>query len=145
MFIKFLNLIVDVDNVMLDLGDPSRAYYAVIIGTVPICYRFDSVLFGPRFIFFFVCTYFASGFDAIYESLFLPLHISTLPPNSLVVDQVYQSCVVTFSEHETWVYLIFLDILDFNVIFLWIGYIPIILFWIFIPRLWPSQLWVCEG
>lgn len=46
----------------------------------------------------------------------MPICASTFIGNSLMMDRVYQSCVVSFSGHETWVDLIILDIVDLDVI-----------------------------
>lgn len=67
-------------------------------------------------IFSYVFAYFTSSIDSICESLIVPICSSTLVDNSLLVDQVYRSCVVTLLRHNTWVDLIILDMVDFNVI-----------------------------
>ena len=42
--------------------------------------------------------------------------VSTLIGDSLVVDQFYRSCVVTINDVDTYADLIFLDMMDFDVI-----------------------------
>lgn len=45
--------------------------------------------------------YFSLGFDSVCEHLNVLICISILVGDSLVVDQVYKSLVVTFVGHET--------------------------------------------
>lgn len=46
----------------------------------------------------------------------MPFHISTFIGDSLVVDKVYLSSIVTFIDCETWVNSIVLDMVNFGVI-----------------------------
>lgn len=50
----------------------------------------------------------------MFEFLDLPIFVSTPIGYPLVVDQVYQSYVVTFLRHETRVDLIILDTVNFD-------------------------------
>ncbi|XP_070056780.1 uncharacterized protein [Nicotiana tomentosiformis] len=54
--------------------------------------------------------------DVSRESLGAPLCVSTLVGDSVIVDRVYQSCIVTFCGHETRAGLLLLDMNDFEVI-----------------------------
>ncbi|XP_070026062.1 uncharacterized protein [Nicotiana sylvestris] len=54
--------------------------------------------------------------DIPRESLGTPIHVSTLVGNSIVVDRIYRSCVVTFCGFETRTNLLLLDMTDFEVI-----------------------------
>ena len=45
-----------------------------------------------------------------------PLRVSTLVGDSLVVDQVFRSCVVTIQRQDTRIDLILLDMVDFDLI-----------------------------
>lgn len=54
------------------------------------------VLFYPSFIFSYVLAYFPLGFDMMCESMAVLICISTILGNSIVVDQVHQSCVVPY-------------------------------------------------
>ena len=60
--------------------------------------------------------YFASGFDSVTEPLSMPIHVSTPVGDSLMVDQVHQSCVVIFAERDTLIDLVVLDMINFDVI-----------------------------
>ena len=61
-------------------------------------------------------TYFTLGFDFSSEPLAMPIHVLTPEGDSLVVDQVYQSCVVTFARHDILVDFLVLDMVNFDVI-----------------------------
>ncbi|XP_070054943.1 uncharacterized protein [Nicotiana tomentosiformis] len=50
------------------------------------------------------------------ESLGVPIYVSMPVGNSVVVDQVYLSCIVTFCGYETKENLLMLDMTDFEVI-----------------------------
>ena len=60
--------------------------------------------------------YFTSHLGISSELLEVPLRVSTPVGDSSVVDQVYRSCVVTIQGLDTQVDLIFLYLLDFDVI-----------------------------
>lgn len=47
------------------------------------------MLYDLGLTFFYVSSYFALGFDSIYETLVMPIHVSTFLGDSLVVDRVY--------------------------------------------------------
>ena len=61
-------------------------------------------------------TYFASSLDISCESLDLPIHDSNLVGDSIVVDRVYQLCIVTLMGYDTHSDLKVLDMIDFDVI-----------------------------
>lgn len=46
----------------------------------------------------------------------MPSRVLTFAGESLVVDQVYRSCLITIHGCDTWADLIVLDVLDFDVI-----------------------------
>lgn len=82
-----LSIIVNVVNPMIFLGKLN----VVIIDIVLVCHCPSLIFFDPRCIFSNVSTYFATGIDAICESIAFPIHVSTLVGDSLVVDRVYRS------------------------------------------------------
>lgn len=91
----------------------------MIVGIIPIYFRStDSVLFDPRSTFFYMSTYFSFSSNFISEPLVMPSYVSTLVGDSLKLDRVYRSCIVTFHGCETLVDLFILNMVDFNVIFL---------------------------
>lgn len=61
------------------------------------------MLFDPELTFSFVSVYFSLGFDSISEIFSMPIHISTPVGDYLVVNQMYQSYIMTFSGRKTWV------------------------------------------
>ena len=74
---------------------------SVITGIVPVCHRDASVLFDPGSTYSYVSSYFASYLGVSRDSLSSPVYMSTLVGNYVVVDQIYQFCVVTFCGFET--------------------------------------------
>ena len=61
-------------------------------------------------------TYFAAKFDMICDSMTVPIRVSTPVGKPLVVDRVYRSCLVSLAGYDTWVDLIILGMVDFDVI-----------------------------
>lgn len=59
---------------------------------------------------------YAHFMDISRESLGTPIYVSTPTGDYLVVDRIYQSCVVTFYGYETREDLLLLDMNDFEVI-----------------------------
>ena len=74
------------------------------------------MLFDPGSTFFYVSTYFAAKFDMICDSMTVPIRVSTPVGKPLVVDRVYRSCLVSLAGYDTWVDLIILGMVDFDVI-----------------------------
>ncbi|XP_070020658.1 uncharacterized protein [Nicotiana sylvestris] len=67
------------------------------------------------YLFIYVISVF-SFLDIPCKSLGTPVHVSTNVGDFVVVDQIYQSCVVTFCGFETIADLLLLDMTDFEVI-----------------------------
>ncbi|XP_070020198.1 uncharacterized protein [Nicotiana sylvestris] len=88
----------------------------VITGTISVCGRDASILFDPGFMYSYVSYLFAHFLDIPRESLVTPVNVSTPMGDSLVVDRIYQSCVVTFCGYETRADLLLLDMINFEVI-----------------------------
>ena len=63
---------------------------------IVIYFRPASILFDFGSTFSYVSIYFTLGFYSITEPLVMPIRVSILVGDSLVVDWVYYSCVVTF-------------------------------------------------
>ena len=74
------------------------------------------MLFDPGSTFSYVSTYFAAEFDMLCDSMAVPIRVSTLVGEPLVVDQVYQSYLVSLAVYDTWVDLTILGMVDFDVI-----------------------------
>ncbi|XP_070005711.1 uncharacterized protein [Nicotiana sylvestris] len=89
---------------------------AVITGIISIGGRDASVLFDPGSTYLYVSSLFARFLVISPEPLGTLVHVSTLVGDSMVVDRIYQSCVVTFYGFETRSDLMLLDMIDFQVI-----------------------------
>ncbi|MCF8701934.1 hypothetical protein L3054_11165, partial [Corynebacterium sp. MC-10] len=94
----------------------AEASNVVIIGIIPVCHRSASVLFDPGSTYSYVSSYFSSEFNLLCDRMPIPIHVSTLVGEPLVVDRVYRSCLVSLSGYDTWVDMIILDMVDFDVI-----------------------------
>lgn len=83
---RLLSLVVVMVSVMVSLGDLRQS---PMMQLLQVLSQFSILLL--------ICypIYFASCFDDTYESLILPIYVSTLVKDFLAVDQKYQSCIVT--------------------------------------------------
>ncbi|XP_070028673.1 uncharacterized protein [Nicotiana sylvestris] len=88
----------------------------VIIGTISVCSRDASVLFDPGSTYSYMSSYFASHLVVSRDSLSVHVYVSTPIGDSIIVDHVYHSCVVTIGSLETSVDLLFLNMVNFDVI-----------------------------
>ena len=89
---------------------------AVIIGNLLVCDCMASVLFDPGSTFSYVSSAFATGHNLNCESLDMAIRVSTLVGESVIVEKVYRSCLVTFVGSNTYVDLVILEMIDFDVI-----------------------------
>ncbi|XP_019228487.1 PREDICTED: uncharacterized protein LOC109209634, partial [Nicotiana attenuata] len=78
--------------------------------------RYASVLFDPASTYSYVSPLFARFLVISSEPLGTPVHVSTPVGDSMVVDRIYRSCVVTFCGFKTRADLLLLDMIDFEVI-----------------------------
>ncbi|WMV08847.1 hypothetical protein MTR67_002232, partial [Solanum verrucosum] len=88
----------------------------VITGTLLVCDRMASVLFDPGSTFSYASSLFATGLDLHCDFLDMPIRVSIPVGEFVIVEKVYRSCLVTFVGGETYVDLIILDMVDFDVI-----------------------------
>ncbi|XP_070007953.1 uncharacterized protein [Nicotiana sylvestris] len=88
----------------------------VITGIISVCGRDASALFDLGFTYSYVLSLFARFLVIIPEPLDTPVHVSTPVGDSMVVDWIYRSCVVTFYGFETRADLMLLDMINFEVI-----------------------------
>ncbi|XP_070041293.1 uncharacterized protein [Nicotiana tomentosiformis] len=106
-------------------GAPSRFYTflakpdavasdVVITDIIPVCGRAASVLFDPRSTYSYVSSMLAHFLDVPHESLVTPIYVSTPVGDSVFVDRIYRSYVVTFCGYETRADLLLLDMTDFE-------------------------------
>ena len=89
---------------------------AVITGNLLVSDCMASVLFEPGSTFSYVSSSFASGLNLHCELLVIPIRVSTPVGESVIVEKVYRSCLVTFMGSNTHVDLVILEMVDFNVI-----------------------------
>nr|XP_033511627.1 uncharacterized protein LOC117276389 [Nicotiana tomentosiformis] len=82
----------------------------------PVSHRDASVLFDLGSTYSYVSSLFSPYLDVSCESLGVPIFVSTPVGDSIVVDQVYRSRVVTFYGYETGVNLLLLDMTVFELI-----------------------------
>ena len=88
----------------------------VITSNLLVCDCMASVLFDPGSIFSYVSSSFAIGLDLYCDLLDMPIRVSTLVGESVIVEKVYRSCLVTFVGSNTHVDFIILEMVDFDVI-----------------------------
>ena len=69
---------------------------AVITGNLLVCDCMASVLFDPGSTFSYVCSSFSTSLDLYCDFLDMPIRVSTPVGDSVVVEKVYRSCLVTF-------------------------------------------------
>ncbi|XP_070034443.1 uncharacterized protein [Nicotiana tomentosiformis] len=88
----------------------------MITGIVSVCDSDASALFDPGSTYSYVSSYFARYMDMNYESLVSSVHVSTPVGDTIIVDRIYRSCVVTIEGLKTRVDLLLLSMVDFDVI-----------------------------
>ncbi|XP_070032522.1 uncharacterized protein [Nicotiana tomentosiformis] len=84
---------------------------AVITGILSLYHIDGFMLFDPVSTYSYVSSYFASHLSVRHDSL---VSVSTLTGDSIVVDWVYRSCVVTINDFDTIVDLLLLNMVDFK-------------------------------
>ena len=89
---------------------------AVITGNLLVCDCMASVLFDHGSTFSYVSFSFTTGLDLHCDLLDMPIRVSTHVGESLIVEKVYRSCLVTFVGRNTHVDLIILEMVGFDVI-----------------------------
>ena len=76
----------------------------------------DFVSFDSGYTFSYVSSLLFAGLDLYCDFLDIPIRVSTTVGESVIVVKVYRSCLVTFVGSNTYVDLIILDMVDFDVI-----------------------------
>ncbi|XP_070032496.1 uncharacterized protein [Nicotiana tomentosiformis] len=97
---------------------PAQSSYRapLVQGIVSVCHRDASVLFDPGSTYSYVSSYFARCLDTPCDSLVMHIHVSISVGDSIIVNHMYQSCVVTIVGLETRVDLLLLSMVDFDMI-----------------------------
>ncbi|XP_070024843.1 uncharacterized protein [Nicotiana sylvestris] len=89
---------------------------SVITCIILVSHREASVLFNPGSTYSYVSSYFAPHLGTARETLSSPVYVSTPVRDSLVLDRVYRSCLVTIRGFDTRADLLLLDMVDFDII-----------------------------
>ncbi|XP_070020687.1 uncharacterized protein [Nicotiana sylvestris] len=108
-------------------GDQARYYVlparteavasdSIITCIVQVCHRDASVLFDSSSTYFYMSSYFSMHLGVSWDSLSSPIYVSTPMGDSLVVDHVYQSYLITPSGFKIRADLLLLSMVDFDVI-----------------------------
>ncbi|XP_070046724.1 uncharacterized protein [Nicotiana tomentosiformis] len=90
--------------------------HVVITSIFPVYHRDALALFDPGSTYFYVSSYFASYLIVPHDYLSAPVYVSMLVGDSIVVDHIYRSCVVSIESLEKSVNVLLLDMMDFDVI-----------------------------
>lgn len=88
----------------------------IIVGMVLVSHHLALVLFDPGCTYSYVSADFTSHINIMCESFTEPICVFTWVGKSLVMNRVYQGCIVTFMGRDTVADLVLLDIVGFNVI-----------------------------
>ncbi|XP_070022857.1 uncharacterized protein [Nicotiana sylvestris] len=89
---------------------------AVITGIIFVYGRYDFVLFDPGSTYSYMLSLFARFLVIPPQPLGTPVPVFTSVGDSVVVDRIYWSCMVTFCGFKTRANLLLLDMIDFEVI-----------------------------
>ncbi|XP_070035584.1 uncharacterized protein [Nicotiana tomentosiformis] len=89
---------------------------AMITGIISICGRDASILFDPGSTYSYVSSLFSHFMGVPREPLGDPVYVSTPVSDSVVVDRIYWSYIVTYCGYETRADLLLLDMTDFEVV-----------------------------
>ena len=81
-----------------------------------VCDCMAFVLFDPGSTFSYVSSSFATVLNLHCELLDIPIRVSTPVGESVIVEKVYRSCLVTFMGRNPHVDLVILEMVDFDVI-----------------------------
>ena len=102
--------------VMLSLGGLKRRHLMLLSQVIFWFGCMASVLFDPGSTFSYVSSSFATGLNLHCELLDMPIRVSTPVGESVIVEKVYRSCLVTFVGSNTYVDLVISEMVDFDVI-----------------------------
>ena len=106
-------------------------------GTTSVQGQSITTLFDPGSTYSYVSAFHVTGWDLACDSIDIHVNVSTPVRDSVVVDRVYRSCLVTFMGYDTCVDLIILDMVDFDIILGMSWLSPIMQSLTFTPRQSP--------
>ncbi|XP_070042822.1 uncharacterized protein [Nicotiana tomentosiformis] len=89
---------------------------AVVTCIISVCHKDASALFDLCSTYSYVSSYFASCLDMPRGFVDAPMHVSTHVGDFIMVDRVYQSCVVAIYGFDMREDFLLLDMVDFDVI-----------------------------
>lgn len=93
----------------------AEASNTIITGIILVCRYPSFTLFNPSFIYLYVFYYYVSWLG-FFQALSVPMCLATPTGDSLVVDYVYRSFIMTIQEYDTQVDIIMVNMVDFHVI-----------------------------
>ena len=79
----------------------AKTSYIVITCTILICDRMNNVLVDPGYIYFYVSTRFVVAVARICYILYVPIHVSILVGNFVIVNHAYRGCPILL-----WVFIL---------------------------------------
>ena len=85
--------------------------------TLLVCDHMASVIFDRRSIFSLVSSSVSTSHDLHCYLFDMPIRVSTLVSESLIVEKVYGYCLMNLVKRNTYVDLIILEMVDFDIIF----------------------------
>ena len=106
----------------------ARASNTVVTGTLTICSKRALVLFDSGATHSFVSPSFALCLDRRFDVLKSPLTVLTPVGEVYLINRLLSGCEVRIGDETLLVDLVELEILEFDVIWAWIGYLLIMQF-----------------
>lgn len=94
----------------------AKTFDFLITCTLLVCDQLASELFNRESTFSYVSSLLASGLDFYCLLLDMPIYVSTFVSESVLIEKVYRSCLVSFVGRKTYVDLIILEIVNFDII-----------------------------
>lgn len=90
--------------------------YTITIGVFLVCHYPTLVLFDLGSTYSYISVFYASRLVLAFEPLIVPMHVSTIIGDSLIVNNLYRFRIVIIWEYYPKDYLIVLDMVNFDVI-----------------------------
>ncbi|XP_070047099.1 uncharacterized protein [Nicotiana tomentosiformis] len=94
----------------------TEASDAMVTCIISFCGKNASVLFDPGYTYSYVSSLFAYFLGISREYLGTPVYVSTPMGDFVIMDWIYQSCIITLCGYETSADLLLLEMTDFEII-----------------------------